>query len=235
MAATEPTLDRDGCRIHVLDLGGDSLPTAVAVQETPDGGRFGFPADVEGWIDFPSNAAGAVTTVMAAGYIPEVLHGVRRGERVLLARAIRVQVEVTDGWQRLTEGVPGTRIEGEFRAKLEPAAQDIFADAPTVGVQLSDGSESQVDLADLQSVLDASVSPGGLVTFWVVDPGAYGVQIVWCMKRPREPDRSSVCTVHAEPWEIVVRPDEKDQYFQIRIPSRILDQVWDLMSRELGD
>jgi len=224
-------------RLVVLDTNGLPLPSAVAVQETEAGGKIGFRADDQGRIEVPPSYATAATTVMAAGYLPEVLQGVRQGERVLLAKGIRVHIEVTAGWQRLTEGFPGTKIVGAFEAKLEqlePAGDDPLEDGPTVAIQSPGVSEDRVALADIEAVLQSPLSPMGLADFWVAKPGQYGVQIMFELARPGN-DGSSLCTIRAEPLEITVQPGELEQHFEVRMPERTLDRVLAVLSGSLDD
>jgi len=211
-------------RIVVLDTRGLPVPGAVAVQETEAGGKIGFRADDQGCIMLPPSYAAATTTVMAAGYLPELLQGVREEERVVLADGIRVHLEVTDGWQRLTEGFPGTRIAGAFEARLEPAGSDSLEDVPTVAIQSPGVSEDRVDLADIEAVHHSPLSPMGLADFCVARPGRYGVQVMFELVRPGN-DGSSLFTMRAEPLEITVMPGEQEQHFEVRLPERTLDRA----------
>lgn len=226
-----------GPRIEVLDVRGDPIPSAVAIHETSPGNLIGFPADGQGWIEIPPLLAANEIRVTAPGFLPNVLYGMLQEERIVLAEAIRVQVEITDGWQRLTEGWPGIQIKNNFDVQLVAPRDpnlDIFEDPPPVEIRSKDGSKKSVELSALEAVLLAPVSPLGLATFWVHEPGEYTVGIKWELIAPKKLSGSLLVTLQAVP-EIVVRADEMDQYFRVHVPPDSFAMMLQAFSQAVED
>jgi len=225
-------------RIEVVDPSGAPLPGAVAIVESDPGSRIGFPADGRGWIALPPEMGTRTLTVAAPGHHPETLRGVHGQVPVVLSPGMHVQVQVTTGWQRLTEGFPGTSIEDGFGARLEPprvSGSDPFEepDVPTVELRLPDGTTRDIALGDLHDQLESALSPEGLASFLVLEPGEYGFDVTFVLVPDWTSDRRYHSTFRARP-EVVVRPGEAEQYFRVQLPEYVLDRCLEVFEQESG-
>ncbi len=219
--AVAPDPTTGALRIQVVDERGEPLPDAVTLVERSQEGVTGYAADGAGWIQVPLENAGEVHRVVAPGFVPSFLHGLRRGERVVLVEAIRVEVDVAGGWQRLNEGIPGMRIKGHFEGHLHRETVGPLAESPRVELRYPDGSRRSVERKKLVGVPVVPISAHGHATFRVAEPGQYEFTIVFSLTFEGSATswRAAISTEPA----IEVRADEPGAAFQVDIDRETLD------------
>jgi len=106
-------------------------------------------------------------------------------------------------------------------------------DVPTVELRLPDGTTRDIALGDLHDQLESALSPEGLASFLVLEPGEYGFDVTFVLVPDWTSDRRYHSTFRARP-EVVVRPGEAEQYFRVQLPEYVLDRCLEVFEQESG-